>query len=287
MQDVVISEIAYREAKTTYEKWKVYHDTSPNFFHATPATRTILEGIRGEYHKKLTDTKLKRDTVLLQLGDLPDFLPSEPINDPTVTKEMVMNYTNELRSWFLDLKIHERLAVEKKERELKAKELESQAAQMDAQQQPTARELLERGNWDWRELKAALKLAEDSMTAATEQVYSSVWTNHDLLDEHLRQLPTADQPVEENFGADTRPGGYTALENMLKTIDVHLSVQSGEAGAIITRVNKLEEEIANLRVESVEINRLCDEVSNHQNPSLPELVIDESFYILLGRTAIC
>ncbi|KAH9486297.1 hypothetical protein JR316_0000361 [Psilocybe cubensis] len=268
MQDVVIAEIRYVEAKSKYDKWKEYLASS-SYSRATPATRKILEGTRDQYFKDSLEAKEVRDAALLKLGNLPDFLPSEPINDPAVTKQIVMHYTNELRSWFLDLKIHERLAIKKQESELKAKELEAQAAMIEAQQQPSAQELLHRGNWNWTDLKAALKLAEDRVTAAEEQVYIKAWTNQDLLDEQFCHLPAVEEPIQETIGPDTRPGTYLALENMLKAVDAHLSAQSIQAGTVIEKVNNLEEEIASLRAGTSEINRVCDE-AEEQFPKFEE-----------------
>ena len=158
-----------------------------------------MDGHRAELNQRVQEARNRLARALTALVELPDFASrNRKTPGPILTKTTIAAYTQELRDWFSDLELHKRLLMD-----------QAAATQTDLPPTPvqgdsvtpvephlTARQLSERGNWTWDDIKNATNELDARVLAVAEHFYSDAYTTIDDLKDQVAHLQDPGQKIK-------------------------------------------------------------------------------------------
>jgi hypothetical protein len=215
-----------------------------------------LDRNRAIFNFRVQEAKRRLDRALSTLVDLPDFTSgNHKTFGPTLTIETIAAYTAELKDWFADLEQHKRILME---REKEKADLSPPVEGLVVEPQLTARQLLERGNCSWNDIRNATTELDSRILITSEHLYSDVYTS------------LADFKDQAAGLQDTRPINLTATtqgtqSDTIATANVvgdNLSTQAVRAAELISKIHALEQEHEQLENEIRTMNKFCAEVTS-------------------------
>lgn len=248
-------QVELQRAQRDHARWKRTQESS-QYERASHATRVILDRLRAELNARVQEAKRRLDRALTTLVDLPDFASrNHKTPGPIMTKQTIAAYTAELRDWFSDLELHKRILMEKA------------AAQADLPPEPvqdtpvepqlTARQLVERGNWSWNDIKTATNELDARVLTTAEHLYSDVYTT---IAELKDQASGLQDPRPINPSATTTRNHFDPVCSTASLVGDNLSAQAVRVAELISKTHALEQERDRLENDRWAMNKFCAEV---------------------------
>ena len=275
---VVFLQVELQRAQGDHARWKRTQE-SAQYERASHATRVILDRHRAELNFRVQEAKRRLDRALTALVDLPDFASrNRKTPGPILTKQTIAAYTAELKDWFSDLELHKRILMEKATAQTNLPSAPVQDAPIESQL--TARQLMERGNWSWNDIKTATNELDTRVLTTAEHLYSDVYTTIDDLKDQAVGL--RDPRPTISSATTTTTNQSDALSSSASLVGDNLSAQAIRAAELISKIHTLEQEHQYLENEKRAMNKLCAEVYHLIRISKPDFI----FTLTLGRSSL-
>jgi hypothetical protein len=274
---VVFLQVDLQRAQGDHARWKRTQE-SAQYERASPATRVILDRNRAELNFRVQEAKRRLDRALTALVDLPDFASrNRKTPGPILTKQTIAAYTAELKDWFSDLELHKRILIEKATAQTDLPSAPVQDAPIEPQL--TARQLVERGNWSWNDIKTVTNELDTQVLTTAEHFYSDVYTTIDDLKDQAVDLQDPRLTIPS---ATTTRNQSDAVFSSASLVGNNLSAQAIRAAELISKIHALEQEREYLENEKWAMNKLCAEVHHLIRILKP----DSIFNLTLGRSSL-
>ena len=247
---VVILQVELQHAQRDLARWKRTQE-SAQYERASHATRIILDRNRAMFNSRAQEAKRRLDRALSALVDLPDFVSRNRKNPvPMLTKETIAAYTAELKDWFADIEQHKRMLMEREEK--------ADLPPAVDEPQLTTRQLLERGQWSWNDIRNVTNELDSRILTASEHLYSDVYTT---ISDFKDQAAGIQDPRLINPTTTTTQGTQSdAVSSTANLVGDNLSTQTARAAELITKIHALEQEHKRLEDEIRRMNKFCAEV---------------------------
>lgn len=231
---------------------------------------------RVELNLRVQEAKRRLDRALAALVELPDFASQMKTPVPIITTQTIAAYTAELRDWFSDLELHKRILMEKAaaEADLPPAPLQEDSARPVEEPQLTARQLVERGNWSWNDIKNAANELDTRVLTTAEYLYSDVYTTISDLKDQTAGLQ--EPPRVNHHPLPTREKQLDTLSSTSGLVGDNISAQANRAADLISKVHELEQELEQLESEKRAMDSLCAEVIYpclFQTVKTPDLIL--------------
>ncbi|KAF8808077.1 hypothetical protein BYT27DRAFT_7190198 [Phlegmacium glaucopus] len=251
---VVLLQLELQRAQRDHARWKRTQE-SAQYERASHATRVILDHHRAQLNLRVQEAKRRLERALTALIELPDFA-SRNRKTPILTKTTIAAYTAELRDWISDLELHKRTLMEKAAAQADPPPAPVQGdSTTPVESQLTARQLVERGNWSWNEIKNATNELETRVLTAAEHLYSDVYTT--IAD--LKDLAVSLQVPRQINSPSTKKNQMDAFFSTSNLVGDNLSAQAVRAAGLISKIHELEQEHEDLESERRAMDKLCAE----------------------------
>lgn len=213
---------------------------------------------RAKLNLRVQEAKRRLERALTSLIELPEFASrNRKTPGPILTKKTIAAYTAELRDWFTDLELNKRILMEKAAAQHDPPPVPIQGdSAAPVEPQLTVRQLVERGNWSWNEIKNSTSELDTRVLTTAEHLYSDVYTT--IAD--LKDLPVGLQDPCQLHPPLTRGGRSGALSSTTNLVGDNLSAQAIRAAELLSKIHELEQEREQLENETRAMDKLCAEV---------------------------
>lgn len=249
-------QVELQHAQRDLARWKRTQE-SAQYERASHTTRIILDRNRAIFNYRAQEAKRRLDRALSALIDLPDFVSrNRKTAIPMLTKETIAAYTAELKDWFADIEQHKRILME---REKERADLLPAVEDTSVEPQLTARQLLERDQWTWNEIRNATNELDTRILTASEHLYSDVYTTISDFKDQAAGLQDP-RPISLTTTATTQGTQSEAASSTANVVGDNLSTQATRAAELISKIHALEQEHDHLENEIRSLNKFCAEV---------------------------
>ncbi|KAF9531905.1 hypothetical protein CPB83DRAFT_848008 [Crepidotus variabilis] len=260
MQNAVISHIQLRKAQEDDDHWK-RTQVSSIYGHATQATRQMLNAQRSQYSQRVISLKEELNREIFALSHFPDFSAPMPAPVDLLTKEMVAEYTQELKLWFQDLELHKRLLAGEDSEMENLDEVDKSSNNVDGalnnvQPQlgtliestedlvPKPSDLAQQTKWTWKDLLKAADVVEQRLSDTEADFFFNAFTNiSTYADDRLADLTTQLSIEEEVQELNVETRDIKDVSTIVQSGGKKLSSQALELTTLLARVDELQKEL--------------------------------------------
>lgn len=244
--------------------------------HATQKTRKILNCERATFHRRLQDVEDAFQKEINALVNLPEVLTTihKKRNPDVLTKEIIAQYTQELQEWVTELELHKRLLMEKKKAEDPEEgeiagdavddiaEEKEEGEVIDREEGMTRQkltELLQAGQFTWKELIEVIQDLETQMEATQENVYFDIFT---CIDDHSKEkLSHADARLESIGHEEPQDAaGLPTVSQKISTNGKKLEGHSDTLARLLGEIEELEKQREAVQLQTKEARMVCQMV---------------------------
>jgi len=236
----------------------------------------MLDTERLVLSQRETDLKHELHAELNALMTLPDFSNNRPAPSPLLTKELIVDYTQELKDWFKDLQLNKRLLLDiaRKEESVppeviadilsKVNDSELDQDIDETPPRPTPSELLAQGQWTWKELKQAAAFVEEQLSVASEEIYSNMFTHQiEEMDQHITELKTHKATEIQEVLQDTPHEDIPDVSRSLDIVGDLLATEAQRLSELLEKADRLQRELAVLEQEKTSMDEMVAQVGYH------------------------